>query len=87
MLEEIREKSKLFCGGLPYEMESDQLKEMFLKFGEIKSYFMASGKGYGFVEFNSPEEAEKAKEGLNDTELEGRKLKIDFAFPKKERKV
>ena len=87
MLEEIREKSKLFCGGLPYKMESEQLKEMFLKFGEVKSYFVAKGKGYGFVEFALPEEAEKAKEALNDTEIEGRKLKIDFAFPKKERKV
>jgi len=83
MSEEIREKSKLYVGNLPYELESDQLKEVFEEFGEVKSCFVAKGKGYGFVEFALPVEAEKAKEALNDSDFEGRKLRIDFAFPKR----
>ena len=33
----------------------------------------------------SPEEAEKAKDALNDTEFDGRPLKIDEARPRKPR--
>jgi len=44
------------------------------------------GKGFGFVEMSSPEEAEKAKEALNNTDFEGPPLKIDEARPSRPRR-
>jgi RNA recognition motif-containing protein len=37
------------------------------------------GRGYGFVEMSSTEEAEKAKQSLNGTDFKGRTLKVDEA--------
>lgn len=42
-------------------------------------------KGYGFVEMSSEEEANKAKEALNDSELEGRKIVVNTATPREDR--
>jgi len=85
MDQEIREKSKLYVGNLPYELESNQLKEVFRKFGEVINCFVIKNKGFGFIEYALPEEAQTAKETLNDMkmEIEGRVLVIDFAIPKR----
>lgn len=34
---------------------------------------------FGYVEFDSPQLAKKALEGLNGAELDGRQLRLDFA--------
>ena len=83
MSEEILELSKLFCGGLPFELKKEEFAELFAKFGKIE-YCFVTKKGYGFVEFKSKEAAEKAKESLNGTQFQNRELKVDFARPKKE---
>jgi len=62
------------------------LKELFADYGEVKSVNIIEGKGFGFVEMSSPEEAEKAKEALNNTDFEGPPLKIDEARPPRPRR-
>ena len=79
------EGSKLYVGNLKYSITNDQLKELFSAHGEVKSVNIIEGKGFGFVEMSSPEEAEKAKDALNDTDLDGRPLKIDEARPPRPR--
>ncbi len=77
--------SKLYVGNLTYSVDNEQLRELFAPHGEVKQVNVIEGKGFGFVEMSSPEEAEKAKEALNGTEFGGRTLRIDEARPPRER--
>ena len=78
--------SKLYVGNLKYSVTNDDLKELFASYGEVKSVNIIEGKGFGFVEMSSVEEAEKAKESLNNTDFVGRPLKIDAARPPRQRR-
>jgi len=40
-------------------------------------------KGFGFVEMADAEGAERAIQSLNDKEMEGRRIKVNIARPKK----
>ena len=77
--------SKLYVGNLSYSVTNEQLQELFSNYGEVKQVTIIEGRGYGFVEMSSPSEAEKAKEALNGTDLEGRTLKVDEARPPRSR--
>jgi RNA recognition motif-containing protein len=77
--------SRLYVGNLTYSVTNEQLKELFSKYGEVVKVDLIQAKGFGFVEMANPEAAEKAKLALNDTEFEGRKLRIDEARPPKNR--
>jgi RNA recognition motif-containing protein len=79
------EGSKLYVGNLTYSVTDKQLEELFSEYGEVKEVRVIERKGFGFVEMGSPEEAEKAMEGLNETDFEGRTLRIDEARPPKPR--
>jgi len=78
--------SKVYVGNLNYSVNNEQLEELFANHGTVKSVNIIEGKGFGFVEMSTPEEAEKAKQALNDTEFNGRPLKIDEARPQKPRR-
>ena len=77
--------SKLYVGNLQYSVTNDKLQELFAGHGEVKNVNIIEGKGFGFVEMSTPEEAEGAKEALNGTEFEGRTLKVDEARPPRSR--
>ncbi len=77
------ESSKLYVGNLNYSVTVDELKNLFAAHGEVKDTKVIEGKGFGFVEMSTPEEAENAKNALNNTEFKGRNLKVDEARPQK----
>lgn len=77
------EVSKLYVGNISYSATNAQLEELFSSYGEVKNVNIIDGKGFGFVEMGSNEEAEKAKEALNGFEFQGRTLKVDEARPPK----
>lgn len=78
---------RLFVGGLSYSATSDQLKDLFSQVGTVVSAnvimdkYSGQGKGFGFVEMTTEEEAQKAIDTLNGTELEGRKIAVNEARP------
>jgi len=78
--------SKLYVGNLGYSVTNQQLEELFGKYGTVKSVNIIEGKGFGFVEMSSSEEAEKSKDALNNTEFNDRPLKIDEAKTQKPRR-
>ena len=80
------ESNKLYVGNLSYSVTKDQLESLFSTYGEVINTNIIDGKGFGFVEMASSEEAEKAKEGLNETEFEGRTIKVDQARPQRPRR-
>ncbi|MFH1214479.1 MAG: RNA-binding protein [Candidatus Neomarinimicrobiota bacterium] len=75
------ESSKLYVGNLKYAITDEQLAQLFAEFGEVKSANVIKGKGFGFVEMGTIEEADKAAEALNGKEYEGRTLRIADAHP------
>jgi len=77
--------SKLYVGNLSYSVTSEQLTELFSSYGEVKEVNIIEGRGFGFVEMSSSSEAEKAKEGLNSSDFEGRTLRVDEARPPRNR--
>ncbi|KAF1078849.1 RNA-binding protein [Methanogenium sp. MK-MG] len=79
------ESSKLYVGNLTYSVTEAQLKEIFEDFGDVKDVRVIERKGFGFVEMGTVEEAEKAMEALNETDFEGRTLRIDEARPQRPR--
>lgn len=72
---------KLFVGNLTYSVNARQLSELFSQYGVVISVNVLEKKGYGFIEMKTPEEAEKARNALSETEFEGRKLLIDGVRP------
>ncbi len=78
--------SNLYVGNLSYSVTENQLKELFSNHGEVKEVRVIDGKGFGFVEMIDMTGAEKAMEALNDSEFEGRTLKVDEARPRSENK-
>lgn len=77
--------NKLYVGNLKYSVTVEQITELFSKCGEVKNANIIEGKGFGFVEMSTNEEAEKAKEELGNTEFEGRILKVAEARPPRNR--
>jgi RNA recognition motif-containing protein len=79
------EGNRLYVGNLKYTVTKEQLEQMFAPYGAVKEATVIEGKGFGFVEMSSPEEALKAKDALNGKDYEGRTLRIDIARPPKSR--
>lgn len=82
-------KNKLFVGSLSWDTTDESLKAFFATVGEvveakvIVDKFSGKSKGFGFVTMSSDEEATAAIEKLNDAELDGRSIKVDYAKPPK----
>ncbi|MCE5300785.1 MAG: RNA-binding protein [Spirochaetia bacterium] len=77
--------SKMYVGNLVYAVTSDELKELFSPYGTVASATVIEGKGFGFVEMSTPEEAAAAKTALDGKDFQGRKLKVDEAKPPREK--
>jgi len=77
--------SKLYVGNLSYNVTGENLVELFSAQGSVKEVNIIDGKGFGFVEMSSTEEAEKVMEAFNGTDFKGRTLKIDEAKPKSDK--
>jgi cold-inducible RNA-binding protein len=83
--------SKLYVGNLPYRISEDELRQAFSKAGTVVSVRIITdagtgrSKGFGFIEMETPEQAQKAIETLNGAELSGRALKVAEASPTRTR--
>lgn len=81
---------KLYVGNLAWTIDSNKLKEMFSKFGEVKEVtiiedrYSGRSKGFGFVEFAKDEDAKKAIAEMNGKNIEGREIKVNEARPREE---
>ena len=81
----------IYVGNLPYSIRDEELSNLFSEFGSVKSANVimdrASGKskGFGFVEMDDNEEAEKAIQSLNGKDISGRELRVNEARPRGDR--
>lgn len=75
----------LFVKGLSEETTEETLKESFdgsLRARIVTDRETGSSKGFGFVDFSSEEDAKAAKEAMEDGEIDGNKVILDWAKPK-----
>jgi RNA recognition motif-containing protein len=77
--------SKLYVGNLAYAVTNEDLMELFAQVGTVEKAvvvtdkFSGQSRGFGFVEMADQDGATKAIETLNETDLKGRRIKIDQA--------
>jgi RNA recognition motif-containing protein len=82
---------RIYVGGLPYQTDESQLTQIFAAYGEVASAKVITdrdsgrSKGFGFVEMNDDEAANKAIAELNQAELGGRTLTVNEARPMEQR--
>jgi RNA recognition motif-containing protein len=77
--------NKLYVGNLLYGTTNDDLQELFSEYGTVTDVKIIEGRGFGFVEMSSREEAENAMEKLDGYDFQGRTLKVAEARPQRER--
>jgi nucleolin len=80
------QSSTIFVGNLGFNTTADSIRDFFSECGAIKDVripFNEDGrpKGFGHVEFEAPDAAEKALK-LNGSELDGRALRLDLSTSK-----
>ena len=86
------DNKKLFVGNLPWGITNDSLRELFASVGEVVEAMVITdrmsgrSKGFGFVTFATEEAAQAAIQQLNEKEVEGRKIIVNVARPKEERR-
>ncbi len=82
---------EIYVGNLPWSTSDQDLTDAFGAFGSVEKASIISdrnsgrSKGFGFVTMNDSEEANKAIEGMNGTDMGGRALKVNEARPREDR--
>jgi cold-inducible RNA-binding protein len=83
--------TKLFVGSLPWAVDDQKLGDLFSTFGTVisavvlKDRMTGRSRGFGFVEMENDEEAKKAIEELNNSDMDGRKIVVNEARPREDR--
>jgi RNA recognition motif-containing protein len=81
----------IYIGNLEYGVTENDLREAFGEFGTVSSAnviidkFTGRSKGFGFVEMPNREEALKAIETLNNSQMNNRSIRVNEAAPRAER--
>src|SRR4051812_25555864 len=86
-----RMNNKLFVGNLSFNVTENELQDTFAQYGTVLEANLMTDRmtgrprGFGFVTMSTEEEAQKAVEGLNGTQLDNRALTVNVARPREER--
>ena len=93
MTEATRLKSTVYVGGLDQGVTMHTLAEAFVPFGEISDISLPKPdlpssaelhRGFGYVEFELPQDAKEAIDNMDGSELYGRTIKVAAAKPQKD---
>uniref|UniRef100_A0A3Q2YQN6 RNA binding protein fox-1 homolog 3 n=1 Tax=Hippocampus comes TaxID=109280 RepID=A0A3Q2YQN6_HIPCM len=80
---EKQQPKRLHVSNIPFRFRDPDLRQMFGQFGKIldvEIIFNERGsKGFGFVTFETSMDADRAREKLNGTIVEGRKIEVNNA--------
>ena len=89
------EDSKLYVGNLPFAVDNAKLGEVFSAIDGVEvveavvitdKFNEGRSKGFGFVTVANADQANKAIEAMNGSDLDGRKIVVNVARPKTDRR-
>lgn len=90
----LHSRRALYVGGLADDVTEEMLRAAFLPFGPLKSVEMprdytkgTSNRGFGFVEFESPDDAEEAIFNMDGAEIMGKAITVNLAQPDQQYKL
>ena len=79
----------MYVSNLSFHTSEDDLRNLFSPFGKVTSAKIimdrdtGKSRGFGFVEMDADADANKAIQGLNNKEIEGRAISVSVAKEKK----
>lgn len=85
------EEVKLYLGNLSYDTDEHHLRNIFEEFGNVTDVAIPLDRdtnrprGFGFVTFDSRQAAEEAILNLDQTELDGRMIRVNVSRPREPR--
>ena len=83
--------NRLFVGNLSFQTTENDIQDAFAAFGTVTEANLMMdrttnrSRGFAFVTMGTPEEAQKAIDGLNGKDIDGRALTVNVAKPREER--
>ena len=86
-------QARLFVGNLSFQTGENDLQDYFAQAGAVTSVNLMLDKmtgrsrGFAFVEYATPEDAQKAIAQFHDKDFQGRKITVNIARPREERPV
>src|SRR5207253_10718282 len=81
----------IYVGNLVWECSADDLLALFQEHGQVARAQVITdretgrSRGFGFVEMDNDDEAQRAVEALNGAEYKGRALTVNEAKPREDR--
>lgn len=93
MSDSTRLKSTVYVGGLDQAVTTQTLAEAFVPFGEVVDISLPKPdqptstdvhRGFGYVEFDLPQDAKEAMDNMDGSELYGRTIKVAPAKPQRD---
>ena len=81
----------IYVGNLSFDATDDDLRSAFEAHGQVSSANVimdretGRSRGFGFVEMANDEEARKAIEAVNQTDIAGRSVNVNEARPRQDR--
>jgi len=80
--------TKVFVGNLSFSTTDVELRAAFDPVGKVTNANIITrgrrSRGYGFVDFATPEDAAKAVEQMSKKEIAGRQINVELAAPREE---
>ena len=82
----------IYLGNIAWSMTEDSVEALFAEFGTVSSVkiitdkYSGRSKGFGFVEMDDDAAAQAAIDALNDSEQDGRNLRVNQARPREDRR-
>ena len=79
----------IYVGNLPFSSTSDDLERLFSEHGQVDSASVimdrdtGRSRGFGFVEMANNDEARKAIQELDGHDIDGRRLRVNEAQPRR----
>ncbi|MDJ0841098.1 MAG: RNA-binding protein [Acidobacteriota bacterium] len=78
----------IYVGNLPFKTSDDDLRDLFQQYGEVTSARViidrdtGRSRGFGFVEMADDGSASEAIQNLDNSDFDGRNLKVNEARPR-----
>ncbi len=83
--------TNIYVGNLSFNASEDDIRQAFAQYGEVSSVNIimdretGRSRGFAFVEMPDGEQAKEAIEQVNLSEIDGRKVTVNEARPKRDR--